>query len=452
MKKITTNLMFCILAVFGFNVLVHAQMAPTTKAADPTADASNVISLFSNAYTNEGVDTWITSWSSGTLTEVTIDGSDMKRYTDLTFVGIETTGANLIDATNMEFFHIDLWTPNATQFRVKLVNFGADGAYGGGDDTEHELTFESPAQNEWISYKLPLGDFAGMTARAHVAQLILSAKPDGGATIYVDNIYFSKAAPLGVPTTAAPTPTEDAADVISIFSGAYDNKTVSTFRTDWSSAVYAEVMVDGNPTIKYSNLDFVGIETTGENLIDASEMEYVHFDVWTPNATLYRLKIVDFGADKAFGGDDTEHEIIFENPEQEEWISVKLPFTDFNNLTNRSNLAQYIFSAQPTESAVLYIDNIYFSKEAGIGVKNINALKGSVYPNPATSILNIDLSADSKINQFEFWSLDGKLMMSNAVNQLSLKTNVDISGLISGIYILKVNTENGIGIFRVVVQ
>ena len=43
----------------------------------------------------------------------------------------------------MEHFNLDVWTPDATTFRVKLVDFGADAAFGGGDDTEHELAFES---------------------------------------------------------------------------------------------------------------------------------------------------------------------------------------------------------------------------------------------------------------------------------------------------------------------
>jgi hypothetical protein len=40
----------------------------------------------------------------------------------------------MINATNMEKFHIDIWTPDANVFKVKLVDFGPNGAYGGGDD------------------------------------------------------------------------------------------------------------------------------------------------------------------------------------------------------------------------------------------------------------------------------------------------------------------------------
>jgi hypothetical protein len=339
---------------------------------------------------------------------------------------------------------IMVWKSTISDVGIKLVD-ATNGSLG-------EIKKANTKTNEWELIEFNFSSREGIVYDQIVIFPDFTAR-GSEQIVYFDNITFGDFTPLAGPTTAAPTPTENAANVISIFSGAYDNKTVNTLRTDWSSAVYEAIMVDGNPTIKYSNLDFVGIETTGDNLIDASEMEYVHFDVWTPNATLYRLKIVDFGADGAFGGgDDKEHEVVFNSPAQEEWTSHKLPFTDFTNLTNRANLAQYIFSAQPTGSAVLYIDNIYFSKEGGIGVKNINASKGSVYPNPATTILNISLNDQTPIESYSLWSLDGKELISNNLNQSTLYTTVDISSLTSGIYILKVKTANGMTKFRIIVQ
>jgi len=47
----------------------------------------------------------------------------------------------------MNYFHVDLWTPDTTAlpkvFKIKLVDFGAGGTFGGGDDVEHELTFDA---------------------------------------------------------------------------------------------------------------------------------------------------------------------------------------------------------------------------------------------------------------------------------------------------------------------
>ncbi|MFM2264735.1 MAG: hypothetical protein RLZ77_151 [Bacteroidota bacterium] len=163
---------------------------PISAAPTPTLSPANVISLFSNPYTGVPVDTWRTSWSAATLTDVLIAGNATKKYSSLNFVGIETV-ANQINVSGMTHFHVDYWTPNMTAFRIKLVDFGANGVYQGtpNDDKEHELSFV-PTQSGWNSLDIPLSDFVGLTTRNHIAQLIFSGNPSGAGTVYIDNIYF----------------------------------------------------------------------------------------------------------------------------------------------------------------------------------------------------------------------------------------------------------------------
>jgi len=181
--------------------------APTTAPPAPTVLLANVISLLSKAYTNVAVDTWGTSWSNNSagpnLTDVTIAGDPMKKYTGLQFVGIEfigAAGANEIDATTMTHFHVDIWTPDLTDFRVKLVDFGADKAFAGGDDSEGLFTATSASTppltgtSQWVSLDIPLASFVPTPAtwnRGHLAQLLFIS---GGApgTVFVDNVYFHK--------------------------------------------------------------------------------------------------------------------------------------------------------------------------------------------------------------------------------------------------------------------
>jgi Secretion system C-terminal sorting domain len=163
---------------------------PIIAAPTPTLAAANVISLFSNAYTNVAIDTWRTSWSNATLTDLQIAGNDTKLYSNLDFVGVEFIGTNVIDATTMQFYHIDVWTPNATVFRVKLVDFGANGSFGGGDDSEHEYVVPTLTLAGWNSYDIPMSAFTGLASKAHLAQMIFSALPTGSTTVYVDNVYF----------------------------------------------------------------------------------------------------------------------------------------------------------------------------------------------------------------------------------------------------------------------
>jgi hypothetical protein len=109
----------------------------------------------------------------------------------LDFVGIETV-ANQLDVTGMTHFHMDVWSADFAFFGVKLVDFGADGAFGGGDDVEHQVNFNAPAQGQWLSLDIPLSDFVGLTTRENIAQYILVGQPTGTNTVYVDNVYFFK--------------------------------------------------------------------------------------------------------------------------------------------------------------------------------------------------------------------------------------------------------------------
>jgi hypothetical protein len=164
----------------------------STPAPTPTKAASDVISMFSDAYTNIPIATWHTDWSAATLEETAVAGNAVKKYSDLNFVGIEPVSP--IDASGMAYFHVDVWSSDFTEFRIKLVDFGANGVYNGAgsDDVEHELKFTAPAQGTWVSLDIPLSDFTGLTTRAHIAQLIYSGNPSGSHTIYIDNVYFHK--------------------------------------------------------------------------------------------------------------------------------------------------------------------------------------------------------------------------------------------------------------------
>ncbi|WP_291990244.1 Ig-like domain-containing protein [Luteitalea sp.] len=349
--------------------------APPAPAATPTTAAANVISLFSNAYTNVPVDTWSAVWDDADVTDIQIGGDDVKRYTNFTFAGIEF-GSAPIDATAMTTFHFDYWTPNpvsATEdLKVKLVDFGANGVFGGGDDVEHELTFNTTsmpalAQGSWVRFAIPLSSFTGLTTRGHLAQLIFVSGPN---TVFFDNIYFSSGAALTTPATPAPTPTYAAGDVIALFSNPYTNSAVDTWSAPWDAADVDDVMVGGNATKRYTNLTFAGIEFTTTR-INATAMTHFRMDVWTPDPVtapaVLKVKLVDFGANGAFGGgDDVEHELTFSTASspalsRSNWVTLDIPFSAFTGLTTRANVAQLIIVGEDALNTI-FIDNVLFRR------------------------------------------------------------------------------------------
>jgi hypothetical protein len=189
---------FGIFAALGDGTVVpFPAYAPQTAAPAPTIDQANVISLFSNSYSDVTVDTWSAVWDIADFQDIQIEGNDTKLYTNLLYAGIEFT-SQTIDATEMTNFRMDIWTPDptdSTDFKIKLVDFGADGAFAGGDDTEDELTFTAPLlkSGNWITIDIPLSDFAEMTSRSHLAQLIISGSIN---TVYVDNVFFYSKTPM----------------------------------------------------------------------------------------------------------------------------------------------------------------------------------------------------------------------------------------------------------------
>ncbi|MDD3643699.1 MAG: hypothetical protein PHQ19_09595 [Candidatus Krumholzibacteria bacterium] len=165
---------------------VNVAPAPTVPAPTPTHPAGDVISLFSDTYTDIDVDTWSADWPDmADVADFAIAGNNVKAYTNLVYAGIEFTSVQ-VDATAMTHFSLDVWVPEGvTYFRVKLVDFGEDGVYGGAPDSEKELTFTTSSPiaivpGSWATLDIPLADFmgpSGLIAREHLAQLIISGGP-----------------------------------------------------------------------------------------------------------------------------------------------------------------------------------------------------------------------------------------------------------------------------------
>ncbi|MGC3999342.1 MAG: Ig-like domain-containing protein [Anaeromyxobacter sp.] len=334
----------------------EANMPASAAPVPPARPAAEVVSLFSDAYAAVPVTTWSAEWDSADVADLALFSDPVKKYSNLLYAGIELPP---VDASATTRFHADVWTHDSTLIKVKLVDFGADGAYGGGDDAEHELIFDgssSPAlaQDTWVSIDVPLSRFAGLTHRAHLAQVILSGS---NSTVYLDNLYLyvGDAEPLPTPSTPAPTPpARDAADVKALLSGAYAELPVTTWSADWDSAAVEDLQIAGDAAKKYTGLQFAGVEFPA---VDATAMTRFHLDAWTPDATHVDVKLVDFGADGAYGGgDDTEGSVVTDGIATGQWVSVDVPLTAFSGLAARAHLAQLVLSSS---SSTVYVDNVY---------------------------------------------------------------------------------------------
>ncbi|WP_153797729.1 hypothetical protein [Foetidibacter luteolus] len=328
-----------------------APIMPAEAAPAPTRDAANVISLYSNAYTNVPVDTWNTHWQFSTTENffVTVSGDDIIRYRSLNFVGIEFKNPP-VNASSMQVFHIDMWTPDATEapnnFKILLVDFGANGVFGGGDDSQHEIEVTSPvlATKKWVGIDIPLSSFTGLTNKAHLAQLVLSGSVPN---VYLDNVYFYKN-PTN-PPTGAPVPSTPAENVLSVFSDSYTNISGTDFNPNWGqSTVVTQTPVGGNNALYYAAFNYQGVQLGSSQ--DVSSYAYLHLDYYSANASQLRIFLISPGPV------ETPYTL---NVPTSGWNSVDIPLSAFSPVALNS-IIQLKFDGGT--GVDVYLDNIYFWK------------------------------------------------------------------------------------------
>ena len=335
-------------------VNVTPQANPTTPAPTPTRLAADVKSLFSNAYTNIAVETWSTGWSSSnhSYTELQIAGNDTKKYELYHFAGVEFIGAP-VDATVYGFMHIDILCPSAGKsLQIRLVDFNAP-------NSEATVT-KATTQNVWVSYDIPITDFASLNNKSKISQILFLVDPGQTGTFFIDNVYFYKAASGGGAglTVAAPTPpVRLPADVVSIFSGAYTDVTGTDFFPNWGqSTVVSDTTVAGNLTKKYANINYQGIQFAGP--VNVAAMTTLHLDLWTPNCTSFDVFLINTPPAPAPA---VEQKVTL-TPTLSGWNSFDIALSQYTTIALNS-IGQFKLEGRPSGSTV-YLDNIYFYKPA----------------------------------------------------------------------------------------
>lgn len=407
-------------------------VVPQVPAPNPTISPDSVISMFSNAYTDVTVDTWNPFWefSTAEVSDVKIGDNDVKRYRNLNFVGI-LTETEPINAEKMTHFHIDIWTPNATDppasFKVLLADFGSDGSFGGGDDSSFELSFTSPLlkTEEWVSIDIPLSDFVGLTSRSTLAQLVLSGEL---TTVFVDNVYFYNSGEdtaSEAPTSAAPIPNRDPGNVTSIFSDTYQNLAGTNLNPDWGQGTsVSQVSIDGNNTLLYTGLNFQGTEFA--SAINASAMTHIHLDYWTANSTLLNWSLISPGPM------ETASSLAVPS---EGWVSVDIPLSDFTAV-DLANIIQYKFDGNGT----IYLDNIYFYEEVvqetepstdapepSQDTANVISVFSDTYTNIDGTNLNPGWGQATIVSQVSIEDNNTLLMTGLNYQGIELNPNLDVS-------------------------
>ena len=174
---------------------------PVTAAPTPTVRADRVLSVFSDAYTNEGGASYPywgqpAGYTAPAVVQIGTPGNSTLKIENLSYQGVQLTSN--IDVSSMTTLHLDIWTPNCTTFEFALI----DSAPVGVPPAEQAVSV-TPTQSGWNSIDIPLASYNTL-ALTGVQQFKFVGTPFGASTVYLDNIYFTKPTPTNVaPTTAA---------------------------------------------------------------------------------------------------------------------------------------------------------------------------------------------------------------------------------------------------------
>jgi hypothetical protein len=174
----------------SLNVLGSFDFAPTPPVRNP----GDVISVFSDAYTNVAVDYYNGFFAPfqttlGGSPPLDVNGDAVINYTELNFVAVGTfLNVPSINTTDMTHLHIDIKVNEAIEasdfITVRLINNV------GPSETSGEITFNADTftTDQWVSLDIPLADI-GLADRTQIG-LINFISDATISDIFVDNIYY----------------------------------------------------------------------------------------------------------------------------------------------------------------------------------------------------------------------------------------------------------------------
>ncbi len=170
--------------------VVTAILQPIASApTQPSRLEADVISIYSSVYTdvagcNYNPD-WGQSGQGSSYAEFDLNGDKMLQYINLSYQGIDI--GSPVDASSMEFLHIDIWTADVVSIDIYPLPVGVVPA------DERFVTKELVA-DQWNSFDIPLSDFTDQGLPLdNLGQFKFVGNPWAGGTVFIDNIYFHKA-------------------------------------------------------------------------------------------------------------------------------------------------------------------------------------------------------------------------------------------------------------------
>ena len=449
---------------------------PAAAVDNPTQEAVDVISIYSQSYTDPATVNYYPGWGQTTQYADFVIGTDsMIKYSSLNYQGIDFD-ASQIDASSMEMLHIDIWTADVDDIEIFPISRAS-----GEKAVKRTLT-----AGQWNSFDIPLSEY---TSQGLSMSDIFQFKFDntgasrGTGTIFIDNMYLWKE-PTLVYTAA------DIADIIMLDADLAPTNEGTLYEI--TGVVYG-VDLDGNAGLSFTIID----ETAGMNIFNFNDVDdYVvtegdeitvkgkidffngllelfadSIKVNSQNNTLKAPTLVSAPSEATESDFITLEKVWVTNDTITVWPNngnVELTNEDMDTFQIRIDRDIPGIVGMPVEFDTMTITGIggQFDNRAPYnegyqifprGLSDIAewvdlssvreiAVQTSVYPNPANN--NLTIAGATKWDNFVVYSIMGSEVSAGTLNN----NNLSVSNLENGTYIIKLVAGEQVGIARFVVN
>ena len=352
-------------------ILAPIEAAPTP----PSRNAEDVVSIFSDAYTDVTLDELPTTWSAGGFEAVNLNNDNVWKLTNVDFIGMVTNYGAGVDLSSMEMMHIDYWVPEGVdnELSVKIVN-----TVDTGEDIE---SLGTTVAGTWQSIDIDMTGFDGgnLANKEKITQLLIDSEGIAGV-VYIDNFYFYKAP--SVPFNGVtPITFEDNFQLSS-----FDGGDISAIANPDASGINTSSRV--LKMVKNAGQIWAGSKITITEPFDFSNTT-VKLKVWSPRAGLNLL--LKFEDDQGWPNTVASAEITATTTVSNAWEELTFDFSGIDTSIAFYNLVLIMDNGTQgdgTTDYTIYVDDIStspeFNLEPKVGLSGFDGGDISITNNPDT--------------------------------------------------------------------
>jgi hypothetical protein len=452
-----------------------AATEPTEAAQNPTQEAEDVISVYSETYGNYAGADFYPNWGQSTQFEIFEIGMDsMIKYSNLNYQGI-VLGSN-IDASEMENLHLDIWTADVDNINIFPISAS----------TAEFFVNQKLTAGSWNSIDIPMSEFTsqGLSIK-DIKEFKFDDIDRSNGTVFIDNIYFWKEPTLiyrkasiselfQLDADLTPTNLDSLYEINGVVYGPdFDGNAGYSFTlVDDTKGIniHSFVDVDGvadiaegdDLTVKghivfYSGLlelrvDSITVNSQGNALAEPTEVEKP--DESTESEFIVLRKV--WLAEEATVWPDNGNLLLTNEAKDTFQIRVDRDVADmvgqpidYDTMTITGLGGQFTFDVPADNGYQIFprmLSDVSEYEAPVNNVRNLELLAVELYPNPTSSSLTV--RSTTAWNSFEIYSLQGVKVLEGALPNNSL----EVSSLISGSYILKLQSADANGVARFIVN